>query len=85
MKGSERDGDGKDVFGKVVGYLEEARKYSDVSAFGRVQRFHIEDGWQWKWDENSKKAGGSGQEVLEQSTNDDDYGDDDDSDGGVSI
>ena len=81
MKGSERDGDGKDVFAKVVGYLEEARKYSDVSAFGRVQRFNIDDGWQWKWDENNKNTSGSGQEVSEQSTNDDN----DDSDGGVSI
>ena len=81
MKGSERDGDGKDVFGKVVGYLEEARKYSDVSAFGRIKRFNINDGWQWKWDEKSKSGSGSGQEVLEQSSNDDD----DDSDGGVNI
>ncbi len=81
VKGSERDGDGKDVFGKVVGYLEEARKYSDVSAFGRVRRFNIEGGWQWKWDEIRGSASGSVHEVAEQSTNDDD----DDSDGGVSI
>ncbi len=78
MKGGEREGDGKDVFAKVVGYLEEARKYSDVSAFGRVKRFNIDDGWQWKWDEMRESEGGSGQEGSEQSNEDDE-------DGGVGI
>ena len=86
MKGGEKDGDGKDVFGKVVGYLEEARKYSDVSAFGRVRRFNIKDGWQWKWDEskgNAASGSSGGQGVSEQSSNDED--DEDESDGGVGI
>lgn len=91
VKGGEREGDGKDVFGKVVGYLEEARRYSDVSAFGRVMRFDIEGGWSWKWEGKRGSAvsrGGSRQEVSsEQSTTnyEEEDEDDEDSDGGVSI
>ena len=87
MKGSETEGDGKDVLGKVVGYLEEARKYSDVSAFGRVRRFHIDDGWRWKWNGMGGSAGSNSKEkVSEQSTTSDEDDDEDDEDyGGVSI
>ena len=87
VKGSETEGDGKDVLGKVVGYLEEARKYSDVSAFGRVRRFHIDDGWRWKWNGMGRSAGGNSKEkVSEQSTTSDEDDDEDDEDyGGVSI
>ena len=87
MKGGEREEDGKDVLGKVVGYLEEARRWSDVSAFGRVRRFSIEGGWGWRWDERGKSAGGNSKEkVSEQSTTTDEDDDEDDEDyGGVSI
>ena len=67
----------------MVGYLEEVRKYSDVSAFGRVKKFNIKGGWHWKWDKIRGSGGDTAQQVSEQSTNDDD--DSDDSDGGVSI
>lgn len=89
MKGAEREGDGKDVFAKVVGYLEEARKYSDVSAFGRARRFNIEDGWSWKWEESRGSTGGnSKKKVSKQSTtsDEDDEDEEDDEDyGGVRI
>ncbi|KAK0513008.1 hypothetical protein JMJ35_005025 [Cladonia borealis] len=87
VKGGEKEGDGKDVLGKVVGYLEEARRWSDVSAFGRVRRFDIEGGWGWRWDERGGSAGGNSKEkVSEQSTTSDEDDDEDDEDyGGVSI
>ena len=87
VKGGEREGDGKDVFGKVVGYLEEARRCNDVSAFGRARRFDIEGGWRWKWDESKGSADGNSKEkVSEQSTTSDEDDDEDDEDyGGVSI
>ncbi|CAF9909170.1 MAG: hypothetical protein ALECFALPRED_005303 [Alectoria fallacina] len=47
--GSEKEGDGRNVLGQVVGYLEEARKWSDVSVFVRHRRFEIDAGWRWEW------------------------------------
>lgn len=48
---SEKDGDGRDVLGQVVGYLEEARKWSDVSGFVRHGPFEL-DRWRWEWQKN---------------------------------
>ena len=44
---SEREGDGKDVLVQVVGYLEEARKWSNFSGFVRQRPFAVDEGWRW--------------------------------------
>ncbi|CAD6575468.1 MAG: hypothetical protein ASARMPREDX12_007300 [Alectoria sarmentosa] len=54
--GREKEGDGRNVLGQVVGYLEEARKWSDVSVFVRHRRFEIDAGWRWEW--QKKKSQG---------------------------
>lgn len=68
--GGEIEGDGRDVLGQVVGYLEEARKWSDVSGFAKHRRFEI-DQWQWEW--QKEKSQGL------------DHGEDGDQDGGVRL
>ena len=70
--------DGKDgVLAQVTGYLEEARRWSDVSAFVKGRKFEINDGWVWKWQRYDKNAG--------KQTTDDDNDEDDDDGGGVSL
>ena len=41
----EKEGDSRAVLGQVVGYLEEARRWSDVSGFVRHQPFKVDSGW----------------------------------------
>lgn len=48
--GAEKMG-GNDVLGQVVGYLEEVRRWGDVSAFVRRLRFELDGGWGWNWEE----------------------------------
>lgn len=48
--GVEKKGD-KDVLGQVVGYLEEVRRWDDVSAFVRGRPFEVDCGWGWNWKE----------------------------------
>ncbi|KAL9132402.1 MAG: hypothetical protein Q9175_006427 [Cornicularia normoerica] len=43
--GGEQEGDGRDVLGQVVAYLEEARKWSNVSRFVRHVPFKIDVHW----------------------------------------
>lgn len=57
--GGEKEDDGRDVLGQVVGYLEEARKWSDVSGFVRHGPFEINEGWRWEW--HKKKSQGRDQ------------------------
>ena len=45
--GSEKEGRGRDVLGQVVGYLEEARKWNDISGFVRRRPFAIDEEWRW--------------------------------------
>lgn len=45
--GGEKEGDGKDVFAQLVGYLEKGRRWNDVSAFVRQMRFKIDAGWRY--------------------------------------
>ncbi|KAL9123305.1 MAG: hypothetical protein Q9187_000144 [Circinaria calcarea] len=45
------EGTGMEVLGQVVGYLEELRKWDDVSRFIRANRFEIDRGWSWDWEE----------------------------------
>ena len=42
----------RDVLGQVVGWLEEARGWDDVSAFiGAMRRgFKVDTGWKWPWE-----------------------------------
>ena len=82
-KESEKAGDGKNVLGQVVGYLEEARKWNDVSAFVRERRFQIDTGWSWMW-KQKKKAKRQG--VKDQVEGEDEHLDGEDSDdGGVRL
>ena len=48
VEGDERDGDGRNVLAQVVGYLEEARRWNDVSAFVREHGFVVDAGWRWE-------------------------------------
>ena len=63
VEGDERDGDGRNVLAQVVGYLEEARRWNDVSAFVREKGFVVDAGWRWEWKGKKKKdVGKAGEE-----------------------
>ena len=49
--GSEKEGHGRNVLGQVVRYLEEARKWSDISGFVRRRPFAIDEDWRWPAEE----------------------------------
>ncbi|MCJ1470166.1 hypothetical protein MMC07_008811 [Pseudocyphellaria aurata] len=49
--GAEKKTAENDVLGQVVGYLEEARRWGDVSAFSRERPFKMNCGWGWDWKE----------------------------------
>ena len=51
--GSETEGHGRNVLGQVVGYLEEARKWSDLSGFVRRRPFAIDEEWTWLVEEGA--------------------------------
>lgn len=46
--------DGEDVLGQVVAYLEEARKWDNVSAFVRERKFVFGTEWSWDWQAQRK-------------------------------
>lgn len=39
-----------DVLGQVVGYIEEARRRDNVSAYVCSRKFEVDDGWIWDWE-----------------------------------
>lgn len=39
-----------DVLGQVVGYIEEARRRDNVSAYVCSRKFEVDDGWTWNWE-----------------------------------
>ena len=43
------DIDGAEVLGQVVAYLEELRKWEDVSSFMKKERFVLDGGYRWDW------------------------------------
>ncbi|MCJ1381025.1 hypothetical protein MMC17_004134 [Xylographa soralifera] len=47
--GKSSDGDGTEVLGQVVAYLEELKAWEDVSAFMRRERFILDGGYRWDW------------------------------------
>ncbi|MCJ1390762.1 hypothetical protein MMC18_003623 [Xylographa bjoerkii] len=47
--GKASDGDGTEVLGQVVAYLEELRQWEDVSSFMRKERFVLDGGYRWDW------------------------------------
>ncbi|KAI4177798.1 MAG: hypothetical protein LQ343_000262 [Gyalolechia ehrenbergii] len=47
--GGEEQKNGTDVLGQVVGYLEMARTFQDVSSFARERPFRTNEGWRWDW------------------------------------
>ena len=51
--GSEKEGLGREVLGQVVGYLEEARKWSNISGFVRRRPFAIDEEWRWPAEEGA--------------------------------
>lgn len=53
--GGEKEGGGRDVLGQVVGYLEEARKWNNVSGFVRHRPFLIDEGWRWPAEEGTTR------------------------------
>ena len=42
--------EGQQVLAQVLGWIEEARWYYDVSCVGRTNPFTINAGWQWDWE-----------------------------------
>lgn len=44
-----------DVLGQVVGYIEEARRQKNVSAYICSRKFEVDDGWTWNWEKRSEK------------------------------
>lgn len=44
-----------DVLGQVVGYIEEARRRNNVSAYVCSHKFEVDDGWTWNWEKSSEK------------------------------
>ncbi|MCJ1293476.1 hypothetical protein MMC34_005031 [Xylographa carneopallida] len=47
--GKHNDGDGTEVLGQVVAYLEEIRAWEDVSSYMRKERFVLDGGYRWDW------------------------------------
>ncbi|KAL6713082.1 hypothetical protein ACLMJK_009203 [Lecanora helva] len=74
-----KDGSGGcSVLEQVVGYLEEARRWSDVSAFVRERKFGVGRGWGWDFGEDQKgKGGGTDVEVEVEGSEDVERSDDD--------
>ena len=75
------------VLAQVVGYLEEARRWSDVSAFVRERRFGVGEGWRWDWETGGelgveRKDDNSGDKEVEMEVSD---VDDSDDEGGVRL
>lgn len=91
--GGEKEGDGKEVLAQVVGYLEEVRRWSDVSAFVRNMRFGIDEGWKWefegkrkrKWKRKQKQKQSQTEQVVEDEDEDREDDEDEDEDGGVTL
>lgn len=59
-----------DVLGQVVGYIEEARRRDNVSAYVCSRKFEVDDGWTWVWEKpaaaekESRVKGKSVQELV---------------------
>ncbi|KAL9129126.1 MAG: hypothetical protein Q9217_002336 [Psora testacea] len=72
-----------DVLGQVVGWLEEARGWGDVSAFvgGMGRGFGVGAGWKWHWGKKWPQETGLRQSVG----GEDGEVDEDDEDGGVRL
>ncbi|KAI9818518.1 MAG: hypothetical protein M1827_000577 [Pycnora praestabilis] len=49
-----------DVLGQVVAYLEEVKRWGDVSAFVRQGEFRVDGRWKWRWDGDGEGGGGGG-------------------------
>ncbi|KAL9102909.1 MAG: hypothetical protein Q9163_002001 [Psora crenata] len=83
----------EDLLAQVVGWLEEARRWGDVSAFvGSMGKgFRVNAGWQWHWEGRrttplGEREGGrrAGSQSGKDGENDDDD-DDEEDDGGVRL
>lgn len=42
-----------DVLGQVVGYIEEASRRDNVSAYVCSRKFEVDDGWTWDWEKSA--------------------------------
>lgn len=47
--GGEEEGNGAEVLGQVVAYLEMARTVDNVSSFAREHPFRVDGCWKWDW------------------------------------
>ncbi|MCJ1337453.1 hypothetical protein MMC09_002735 [Bachmanniomyces sp. S44760] len=47
---------GSDILGQVVGYIEELRKWNDVSKYIKLDRFGVNKGWTWNWNRRGKEG-----------------------------
>ena len=59
------------ILAQVVGYLEEARNWSDVSAFVRGRKFEINKGWRWDWKQPQKHVEDATKECIDLTVSDD--------------
>ena len=48
------DAEGSEVLGQVVAYLEEARKWQDISCYVRKEKFSLDAGYRWDWDKDQR-------------------------------
>ncbi|MCJ1318328.1 hypothetical protein MMC15_003656 [Xylographa vitiligo] len=57
------DGNGTEVLGQVVAYLEELRAWEDVSSFMKRERFVLDGGYRWDWATGRRVCPDSREEV----------------------
>ena len=50
--------EGQEILAQVTGWIEDARRYTDVSSVGRVKPFKVNDGWGWDWEKGAAAVAG---------------------------
>ena len=52
--------EGQEILAQVTGWIEDATRYTDVSAVGRTKPFKVNDGWGWDWEKGAAAAAAAG-------------------------
>ena len=56
IKGGGQEG-GQEVLAQVMGWIEEARWYADVSSWARTTPFQVNTSWSWDWSTGAPRKG----------------------------